>query len=587
MKNNRPSAPKGTARRLLGYTGQKKGMLFVIALCALVASTLDIIFPFFVGTAIDSILSPGNVNFAVIFQILCILAVMLLVQVLFARFMAYLSYAAASRIVAKLRREAFDHLSRLPLSYYDTHSHGDLTSRFVNDCEAIHEGLMQGFLQLFSGLVTIVGSLCFMLYMSWKITLVVLGVTGLTFVVAMVVTKLSNKYFRRQQALVGELSGIAGEMIGGLRVVKAYGYETRASRQFDEVNNRLYTDGQKAQFVSSLTNPTTRFVGHLAYIAVGVIGGIAGGLSAGRIMSFLSYSTQFSKPFSELTAVTTQIMAAFAASARIFELMDEAPESESPHPPKELKAPHGEVRFERVSFSYSKNRPLIRDFSAVAKPGMRVAIVGPTGAGKTTMVNLLMRFYDVDEGAILVDGTDIRSVTRDSLHRVFGMVLQDTWLFSGTVRENIAYGRPDATEEEVIAAAKAAHAHGFIKRLPKGYDTMLAEAGGNISQGQKQLLTIARVMLLDPVVLILDEATSSVDTLTEQRIQKAFLKMMQGRTSFVIAHRLSTIRDADLILYLQDGQILEQGSHAELLKQEGYYYNLYQSQFVKPGEAEG
>ena len=578
------TVPKGTMRRLLKYAGRKKGKLSLVALFALLASAVDIVFPFLIGAAVDKITGPGAVNFAFILRILILFAGMLVMQVIFTRFMAWLSYIAAAEIVAVIRKEAFDRLSRLPLRYYDNHSHGDIVSRFVNDCEAINDGLMQGITQLFSGLVTVIGSLCFMLYLSWQITLVVLAVTSLTFLIAMVITRLSGKYFRRQQRLLGDLTGLTAEMIGGSRVVKAYGYEDRAQQRFDEINARLYVDGQKAQFVSSLTNPTTRFVGHLAYIAVGVIGGIVGGLSAGGIASFLSYSTQFSRPFSDLTAVATQILAAVAAAGRIFEIIDEVPESDDSALPL-LPPGQGEVVFRDVSFAYTKKKPLIRNFSMTARPGMRVAIVGPTGAGKTTVINLLMRFYDVDRGAIEVDGVNIQAVQRDSLRRVFGMVLQESWLFHGTVRDNIAYGRPDATMEQVVAAAKAAHAHSFIKRLPQGYDTLVSESGNNLSQGQKQLLTIARVMMLDPSVLILDEATSSVDTLTEQRIQKAFRTMMQGRTSFVIAHRLSTIRDADTILFMKDGNIMEQGSHDELLAKKGYYYELYQSQFVRTGIA--
>ena len=377
---------------------------------------------------------------------------------------------------------------------------------------------------------------------------------------------------------MGDLTGVAEEMLDGQRTVRAFGYEERVQDIFDGVNDKLRVQAKWAQFASALVNPTTRFVGHIAYISVGVLGGVLGGLSAGGITSFLTYSSRFARPFTELTAVMTQLLAALAAAERVFDMMDRTPE-ESDEGLPELTVTQGQVVFDDVSFSYVPDKPLIQHSSATAQAGMRVAIVGPTGAGKTTMVNLLMRFYDVDEGAIRIDGTDIRGVTRDSLHRQFGMVLQETWLFAGTIRDNIAYGRPDASLEEVMAAARAAHAHGFIQRLPDGYDTVIADDGGNLSQGQKQLLTIARVMLLDPPILILDEATSSVDTLTEQRIQKAFHAMMQGRTSFVIAHRLSTIRDADLILYMQNGQILEQGNHEQLLAKKGYYSRLYYSQF--------
>lgn len=569
---------KDTIRRLLSYAGSQKRQLIIVAVCAVVSCTLDIILPFYFGRAIDHMLGPGQVEFGDLLWIVALLAVLNLVLTLFGRFMIWLPSVAANRMVGAIRRDAFDRISSYPLSYFDGHSHGDTVSRFVNDCEAISEGLVQGITQLFQGVVVLIGSLSFMLAMSWQITLVVLAVTSLTFLVAGSVTRMCNKYFRSQQQLMGELTGVTEEMLHGQRTVRAFCYEERAQSRFDETNEALRRQAKWAQFASALVNPTTRFVGHIAYISVGVLGGVLGGLSAGGITSFLTYSSRFAKPFTELTAVMTQLLAALAAAERVFAMMDRTPEESDAGLP-ELIVLKGEVSFDDVSFSYVPQKPLIQHFSATASPGMRVAIVGPTGAGKTTMVNLLMRFYDVDGGAIRIDGIDIRTVTRDSLHRQFGMVLQETWLFAGTIRENIAYGRPDASLEEVMAAAKAAHAHGFIQRLPEGYDTIIAEDGGNLSQGQKQLLTIARVMLLDPPILILDEATSSVDTLTEQRIQKAFHAMMQGRTSFVIAHRLSTIRDADLILYMQNGQILEQGNHEELLAKKGYYSKLYYSQF--------
>lgn len=569
---------KGTVQRLLSYAGREKRQLVIVAVCAVVSCTLDIILPFYFGRAIDHMLGPGEVEFTDLLWIVGLLAALNLILTVFGRFMIWLPGVAANRMVGAIRRDAFDRISTYPLAYFDNHSHGDTVSRFVNDCEAVGEGLVQGITQLFQGVVVLIGSLAFMLAMSWQITLVVLAVTSLTFLVAGSVTRMCNKYFRAQQDLMGELTGVTEEMLDGQRTVRAFGYEERAQRQFDDTNKELRVQAKWAQFASALVNPTTRFVGHIAYISVGVLGGVLGGLSAGGITSFLTYSSRFARPFTELTAVMTQLLAALAAAERIFDMMDLPPEESDAGLP-ELTVSAGEVAFDDVSFSYVPEKPLVQHFSAVARPGMRVAIVGPTGAGKTTMVNLLMRFYDVDKGAIRIDGVDIRSVTRDSLHRQFGMVLQETWLFAGTIRDNIAYGRPEASFDEVVAAAKAAHAHGFIRRLPQGYDTVIADDGGNLSQGQKQLLTIARVMLLDPPILILDEATSSVDTLTEQRIQKAFHAMMQGRTSFVIAHRLSTIRDADLILYMQNGQILEQGNHEELLAQKGYYSKLYYSQF--------
>ena len=569
---------RDTIRRLLSYAGREKRQLILVAVCAVVSCTLDIILPYYFGEAIDHMVGPGQVDFGDLLWIVGLLAALNLILTIFGRFMIWLPSVAANRMVGAIRRDAFDRISTYPLSYYDNHSHGDTVSRFINDCEAISEGLVQGITQLFQGVVVLVGSLAFMLAMSWQITLVVLAVTSLTFLVAGSVTRMCNKYFRAQQDLMGELTGVAEEMLDGQRTVRAFGYEERVQDIFDGVNEKLRVQAKWAQFASALVNPTTRFVGHIAYISVGVLGGVLGGLSAGGITSFLTYSSRFARPFTELTAVMTQLLAALAAAERVFDMMDRTPE-ESDEGLPELTVTQGQVVFDDVSFSYVPDKPLIQHFSATAQAGMRVAIVGPTGAGKTTMVNLLMRFYDVDEGAIRIDGTDIRSVTRDSLHRQFGMVLQETWLFAGTIRDNIAYGRPDASLEEVMAAARAAHAHGFIQRLPDGYDTVIADDGGNLSQGQKQLLTIARVMLLDPPILILDEATSSVDTLTEQRIQKAFHAMMQGRTSFVIAHRLSTIRDADLILYMQNGQILEQGNHEQLLAKKGYYSRLYYSQF--------
>ena len=575
-KHSKPN--RDTIRRLLSYAGKEKRQLILVAVCAVVSCTLDIILPYYFGEAIDRMIGPGQVDFGDLLWIVGLLAALNLILTVFGRFMIWLPSVAANRMVGAIRRDAFDRISTYPLAYYDNHSHGDTVSRFINDCEAISEGLVQGITQLFQGVVVLVGSLAFMLAMSWQITLVVLAVTSLTFLVAGSVTRMCNKYFRAQQDLMGDLTGVTEEMLDGQRTVRAFGYEERAQDRFDRVNEKLRVQAKWAQFASALVNPTTRFVGHISYISVGVLGGVLGGLSAGGITSFLTYSSRFARPFTELTAVMTQLLAALAAAERVFDMMDRTPE-ESDEGLPELMVTQGQVEFDDVSFSYVPEKPLIQHFSATAKPGMRVAIVGPTGAGKTTMVNLLMRFYDVDEGAIRIDGTDIRSVRRDSLHRQFGMVLQETWLFAGTIRDNIAYGRPDASLEDVISAAKAAHAHGFIQRLPDGYDTVIADDGGNLSQGQKQLLTIARVMLLDPPILILDEATSSVDTLTEQRIQKAFHTMMQGRTSFVIAHRLSTIRDADLILYMQNGQILEQGNHEQLLAKKGYYNRLYYSQF--------
>ena len=454
-----------------------------------------------------------------------------------------------------------------------------IISRLTNDIDAVSEGLLQGITQLFSGIVTVVGSLVLMFLLDWRITLCVIVITIICIFVSKAIATNSGKMFRLQAQTIGELNGYVSETVGNLKVVKAFGYEDKSSEVFGEINARLYDCGQKAQFYSSLVNPTTRYINNLAYISVGVLGGLAalaGHLSVGIISSFLIYATQFARPINDMTSILTQLQSAQAAAARIFALGEIEPETPDEDRP-ELEVKNGEVMFKDVDFSYNKDKELIKDLNIAAKPGQRVAIVGPTGAGKTTIVNLLMNFYGVDKGTIFVDGQAIDSVQRDSLRKNFGMVLQDTWLFAGTVKENIAYGKEGATEEEIINAAKAASAHGFIKRLPNGYDTMITEDGGNLSSGQKQLLTIARAMLSDPKILILDEATSNVDTMTEQRIQKAFLKMMEGRTSFIIAHRLSTIREADLILVMDKGRIIEQGTHNELIAKNGFYTKLYNS----------
>ena len=467
----------------------------------------------------------------------------------------------------------------MPLKFFDGHSHGDIISRLTNDIDAVSEGLLQGITQLFSGIVTVVGSLVLMFLLDWRITLCVIVITIICIFVSKAIATNSGKMFRLQAQTIGELNGYVSETVGNLKVVKAFGYEDKSSEVFGEINARLYDCGQKAQFYSSLVNPTTRYINNLAYISVGVLGGfaaLAGHLSVGIISSFLIYATQFARPINDMTSILTQLQSAQAAAARIFALGEIEPETPDEDRP-ELEVKNGEVMFKDVDFSYNKDKELIKDLNIAAKPGQRVAIVGPTGAGKTTIVNLLMNFYGVDKGTIFVDGQAIDSVQRDSLRKNFGMVLQDTWLFAGTVKENIAYGKEGATDEEIINAAKAASAHGFIKRLPNGYDTMITEDGGNLSSGQKQLLTIARAMLSDPKILILDEATSNVDTMTEQRIQKAFLKMMEGRTSFIIAHRLSTIREADLILVMDKGRIIEQGTHNELLAKNGFYTKLYNS----------
>ena len=570
---------KGVLKRLYRYIAGNKKYLYFVIISAVLANIFMLAAPYISGRAIDFIRGEGDVNFGMVIKISTVLLGVYVLNALFTWGMTVFTNHLSNRTIERMRSDAFKRLSRLPLSYFDNHSHGDIISRLTNDTDAVSDGLLQGITQLFAGLVTVIGSLAVMFSLDYKIALCVVAVTILCVFVSRFIAVNSGKMFRMQAAVTGELNGYVSEIVGNMKVVKAFGYEERSGEAFGEINSRLYDCGQKAQFYSSLVNPTTRYINNLAYIGVGVLGGLAalaGGLSVGIISSFLIYATQFARPINDMTSILTQLQSATAAAARIFALTDEQPETDDSNRP-DLKLDGGEVVFEDVSFSYDKNRELIKNLNITAKKGQRVAIVGPTGAGKTTIVNLLMNFYGADKGAIIVDGQDIDSVTRDSLRKSFGMVLQDTWLFSGTVRENIAYGKADATDAEIEAAARAAEAHGFIKRLPQGYDTMITEDGGNLSSGQKQLLTIARAMLTDPEVLILDEATSNVDTMTERRIQRAFLKMMEGRTSFIIAHRLSTIREADLILVMDNGAIVEQGTHNELLAKNGFYAKLYNS----------
>lgn len=573
MKNNK------TLSKLNSYIAGNRKYLILVIISALLANIFMLVAPYISGRAIDFIKGENNVDFPMVAKFIGILFAVYVLNALFTWGMTVFTNALSNHSIEKMRKDAFGKISKLPLKFFDGHSHGDIISRLTNDIDAVSEGLLQGITQLFSGIVTVVGSLVLMFLLDWRITLCVIVITIICIFVSKAIATNSGKMFRLQAQTIGELNGYVSETVGNLKVVKAFGYEDKSSEVFGEINACLYDCGQKAQFYSSLVNPTTRYINNLAYISVGVLGGLAalaGHLSVGIISSFLIYATQFARPINDMTSILTQLQSAQAAAARIFALGEIEPETPDEDRP-EIEVKNGEVMFKDVDFSYNKDKELIKDLNIAAKPGQRVAIVGPTGAGKTTIVNLLMNFYGVDKGTIFVDGQAIDSVQRDSLRKNFGMVLQDTWLFAGTVKENIAYGKEGATDEEIINAAKAASAHGFIKRLPNGYDTMITEDGGNLSSGQKQLLTIARAMLSDPKILILDEATSNVDTMTEQRIQKAFLKMMEGRTSFIIAHRLSTIREADLILVMDKGRIIEQGTHKELLAKNGFYTKLYNS----------
>ena len=576
-----PEQRKATLTRVLHKI--RPYSLFVV--CSLIVAAVSVAaqlyIPILCGDAIDLMLGKGNVAFAGVGRII----VEVLVVAVVAAFAQWLLSVCNNRITFSvsrdLRNEALRKIQTLPLSYLDSHPSGDIVSRMVADVDTFADGLLMGFTQLFSGVLTILGTLLFMLSENVVITLVVVCITPLSLLVASFLAKRSYKYFQGQSSVRGEQTALVNEMIEGQKVVQAFGHETESLDAFDEVNGRLQNVSLKAIFFSSMTNPATRFVNNIVYAGVGLVGAlyaVRGGITIGQLSVFLNYANQYTKPFNEISGVVTELQNALACAARVFELLDaddQIPEAEN----AAVLQPDGHVQLEDVSFRYLPDRPLIEGLSLDVKPGQRIAIVGPTGCGKTTLINLLMRFYDVNGGAIKVSGTDIRSVTRASLRGSYGMVLQDTWLRAGTVRENIAYGKPDATLDEVVAAAKAAHADSFIRRLPDGYDTVIAEDGGNISQGQKQLLCIARVMLCLPPMLILDEATSSIDTRTEVRIQKAFARMMQGRTSFIVAHRLSTIREADVILVMKDGRIVEQGNHDELLAAGGFYAKLYNSQF--------
>ena len=575
---------KQVVKRLLKFTKPYIGYLIMALICALFSVTFTLLGPVLIGKGIDLIIGPNNVDFNGILKIIVILIATIILGALFQWLMSLCTNIVTQKTVKDLRTTAFNKINEVPLKYIDSNPHGDIINRVVNDIDLISDGLLQGFTQLFTGIVTIVGTLLFMLSINISIALVVVLVTPLSLFVASFIAKKSHNSFKVQSATRGELSGYIEEMLGNQKVVKAFSYEDEAEEKFKEINARLYESGVKSQFYSSLTNPSTRFVNGIVYAAVGVIGAllaIKGKLTIGDISCFLSYANQYTKPFNEISGVITELQTAFASAKRVFNLLDELPETPEDKDAISLVKADGYLEINNVNFSYSENKKLIENLNLKVKPGNRIAIVGPTGCGKTTIINLLMRFYDVTSGEIKVDNTNITHLTREGLRRNFGMVLQDTWLYSGTVKENIAYGKADATDEEIIEAAKAAHAHNFIMRLPNGYDTLINDDGSNISQGQKQLLCIARVMLTKPPMLILDEATSSIDTRTEIYIQKAFDKMMEGRTSFIVAHRLSTIKEADRILVMNAGKIIEQGKHEQLLAANGFYANLYNSQFVK------
>ena len=548
---------------------------------AAISVAAQLLVPILCGDAIDAMIGMGRVDFALVAKACLAIAVSTAITAVAQWVLAACNNRIAFRVSQDLRTAAMAKIQRLPLSYLDSHPSGDLVSRIIADVDTFSDGLLMGFTQFFSGVLTIAGTLILMAVIHLGVTAVVVVLTPLSLFAAGFITRRTYRYFKTQSAIRGEQTALVEEMIQGQRVVQAFGYEEKSQAAFDEVNERLKTASIQAVFFSSLTNPVTRFVNSVVYAAVGLTGALlamGSGISVGQLSVFLSYANQYAKPFNEISGVVTELQNAMACIQRIFDLLDEP--DQIPDAPDAIKlVSDGQVAIRDVAFSYTPDRPLLQNLSLDVRPGQRIAIVGPTGCGKTTLINLLMRFYDVDSGSISVAGHDIRTVTRASLRRNYGMVLQDTWLRAGTIRENIAYGRPEASDEEIVAAAKAAHAHSFIRRLPQGYDTVIAEDGGSLSQGQKQLLSIARVMLCLPPMLILDEATSSIDTRTEVKIQAAFAKMMEGRTSFIVAHRLSTIREADVILVMRDGKIIEQGSHQSLLSQKGFYATLYYSQF--------
>lgn len=576
---------KQLLKRILTYAKPYVPLLVLALLSAVISVSMTLFAPVLVGEAIDYIVGAGDVSFAEIGKILIRLGIVIALTALFQWIMSLCTNKISYGSMRDLRRDVFHKLNKLPLKYSDRNPHGDIISRVVTDIELITDGMLQGFNQLFTGIVTILGTLIFMLKVNYKIALVVILITPLSLFVAYFISRRSFKMFQEQAVLRGEIGGCSEEYISEMKFIKTFGYESEAYSRFEEINSRLNKVGLMAQFYSAMTNPSTRFVNGIVYAAVGVTGALSaieGRMSVGQISVFLSYANQYTKPFNEISGVLNELQNAFASARRVFAVLDEEEEPQDDCG-IETSQCDGSVKISHVDFSYIPERPLIENFNLEVRKGERIAIVGPTGCGKTTLINLLMRFYDTTAGSIIISGTEVKDWKRSGLRSKFGMVLQETWLFSGTIAENIAYGKENATREEIVAAAKLAHAHGFIRRLPKGYDTPVSESGGNLSQGQKQLLCIARVMLTKPPMLILDEATSSIDTRTEIRIQKAFNTMMEGRTSFIVAHRLSTIKEADVILVMNAGNVIEQGNHEELLKKGGFYANLYNSQF-EPAE---
>ena len=574
---------KSTLKKVLKRIEKYRLLVLLSLAMAVVTVILTLYLPILTGEAVDGIIAKGLVNFTGLFKILKNMVAVIVATSVFQWLMNIINNHITYHVVQDIRKEAFEKLEKLPLKYVDGRSYGDIVSRMITDVDQFAEGLLMGFTQLFTGVLTIAGTLFFMFDINVKIALVVVVLTPLSLFVAGFIAKRTYTMFKKQSETRGEQTSLIEEMVGNLKVVKAFGHEDENQDKFDEINGRLQKYSLDAIFYSSLVNPCTRFINSMIYAGVGITGAIAalnGRLSVGQLTCFLSYANQYTKPFNEISGVITELQNALACAARVFELIEEEPEVSDKENASVLENPEGKIDLEHVYFSYTADKKLIQDFNLSVKPGQRIAIVGPTGCGKTTLINLLMRFYDVNEGKIFIDEKEIKDLTRGSLRTNYGMVLQDTWIRNGTVRDNIAIGKPDASIEEIICAAKESHAHDFIKRLPNGYDTMLGEDGGSLSQGQKQLLCITRVMLCLPPMLILDEATSSIDTRTEIKIQRAFARMMHGRTSFIVAHRLSTIREADVILVMKDGNIIEQGSHEELLTKDGFYAELYRSQFA-------